>query len=105
MNMTDPTESVASILTAFILVYLLIASCLYILIDLFTRKNIPIEDEAATTQAVVRRRRAYYLASIIAFAPVCLLAMQSLNQLKLLDLVLVVSLTALAGFYVLKRAA
>ena len=33
--------------------------------------------------------RSYYIACIVAFAPVCLLAMQSLHQVRVLDLLLV----------------
>ena len=45
----------------------------------------------------------YYVSSIVAFAPVCLLAMQSLSQIRILDIVLVASMTVLAVFYVTKR--
>ena len=48
-------------------------------------------------------RRLYYIASITAFAPVCLLAMQSLGKISLFDFALVAVLTALAVFYALKR--
>jgi len=45
----------------------------------------------------------YYIASIIAFMPVLLLAMQSVNQLTIRDVLLVVLFTGLAIFYVSRR--
>ncbi len=47
--------------------------------------------------------RAYYVASILAFVPVLILAIQSVNQLTVRDLLLVVGLVAMAIFYVIKR--
>jgi hypothetical protein len=44
-----------------------------------------------------------YLASIIAFAPVMLLALNTLNQLEALDIALVVVFETLALFYVIRR--
>jgi hypothetical protein len=57
---------------------------------------------------VVFRRKIHsikllYLASIIAFAPVMLLALNTLNQLETLDVALVVIFEALALFYVIRR--
>ncbi len=48
-------------------------------------------------------RRAYYVASILAFIPVLTLAMNSLGQLQIRDILLVITLTAVAVFYVIKR--
>jgi hypothetical protein len=50
-------------------------------------------------------RRAYYIASALAFIPVSLLAMQSLQQIKVFDVVLVAVLTSLIIFYIIKRTA
>lgn len=49
-------------------------------------------------------RRAYYIASVLAFGPVMLLALNSVGQLKLQDVTLVTVLLALAVFYISKRA-
>ena len=48
-------------------------------------------------------KSSYYIASIIAFAPVLLLAMQSVNQLTIGDVLLVVLFTGLAIFYIVRR--
>ena len=44
-----------------------------------------------------------YLSAIIAFAPVMLLALNTLNQLEIIDLVLVVVFEGLALFYIFRR--
>jgi len=49
-------------------------------------------------------KRAYYIASIVAFGPVLLLAMQSVGQLQIRDVLLVMALLVLAIFYVVKRS-
>ena len=49
-------------------------------------------------------RKAYYVASILAFAPVLLLGMQSVGQLQIRDIVLMIAFVSIAIFYVLKRA-
>ncbi len=48
-------------------------------------------------------KSSYYIASIIAFVPVLLLALQSVNQLSPRDVLLVLLFTALAIFYVTRR--
>lgn len=55
-------------------------------------------------QSKYRSLRAYYIASILAFAPVLLLAMQSVNQLTARDILLVFLFVSLAIFYVMKRS-
>lgn len=47
--------------------------------------------------------RAYYFASILALAPVMLLAMGSVNQPGVYDIMLVVAFVAIGVFYVQKR--
>lgn len=106
LNTTDPTKSVASILLAFLLIYVLIASVFYILIYLVALRALE-RDTSPETEPRIRhkRQKAYYIASVVAFAPVCLLAMRSLSTLQPLDFVLVLFLTGLTVFYVLKRTA
>ena len=48
-------------------------------------------------------KRAYYIASILAFAPVILVAMRSFAQLRLIDIALVVLVMGMMVFYVVKR--
>ena len=48
-------------------------------------------------------KKAYYVASVVAFAPVVLLALHAFSQLRWTDVVLVASLVTVATFYILKR--
>jgi|GEM_PF-6856792 len=47
--------------------------------------------------------KSFYLASVTAFAPVMLLALNTLNQLQAIDAVLVVAFELLALFYIFRR--
>lgn len=49
-------------------------------------------------------RKAYYIASVLAFGPVLLLAMQSVGQLQPRDVILAASFLVIAIFYVVKRS-
>ena len=48
-------------------------------------------------------RKAYYIASAVAFGPVLLLALNSVRQLRVTDILLVGVFLALAIFYISKR--
>jgi hypothetical protein len=88
----------AGILSVFLLVYGFFLSLFFVVIHAGARiagrfikiKQLPV-------------KRAYYLATVIAFVPVLLLALNSLGQLRALDVVLVLSLGLILGFYVLRR--
>lgn len=102
LNWTDPTEKITSILLVFLLLYVVFASCILLLIrasEVVLQRFLP----KLHARESMSFQRAYYLSSVIAFVPVCLLAMQSLNQVRPLDLILVLVLTFLAVFYVIKR--
>ena len=104
---TDPISiGPGGILVVFILLYLFFVSCLFILLHfgtsifgriLLSRKTVE------QRQWHIGVQKSYYIASIIAFAPVCFLAMQSIGQLQIRDITLVLLLTAVAIFYVVKR--
>lgn len=90
----------AGMLLVFILLYLFWASIFLILAELFLflwRRFFK--------QTLHRKvgLRPYYVASILAFIPVLILAIQSVNQISLRDLLLVAGLVMLAIFYVVKR--
>jgi len=95
----------AGILLVFVLLYVFFVSCLFIalhagvvlLTKLFGER---INRQFGKWQLEVKR--AYYVASIAAFVPVILLAMQSLGQLQLGDIALVIVLASLVTFYVLR---
>jgi hypothetical protein len=95
-----------SILAVFLLMYICFASIIFILlhfgIELLSawiakRRSIELR------RWRVEVKKAYYVASVMAFAPVCLIALQSLGQLQFRDFFLVGLLTAVATFYIIKR--
>ncbi len=94
MNSVDPTDNIASILLVFLLLYVLSVSITYIGLHMVSK---------LFSKSQISAARAYYLSSAVGFAPVCLVAMQSLSQLRLLDLALVFVLTGLGVFYIVKR--
>ncbi|HKX23602.1 MAG TPA: hypothetical protein VJM46_00030 [Candidatus Saccharimonadales bacterium] len=99
LNRTNPLDvGPAGILLVFGLVYVFISSSLYLLLTLVMMLL-----AYFVTIQPTSRRKMYYLASIIAFAPVFLLALNSIGQLELKDFVLVFCLVGLACFYVVKR--
>jgi hypothetical protein len=52
---------------------------------------------------MMAEKRAYYVASVLAFAPVILLAMHAYAQLRVPDVLLVVVFMSIVTFYILKR--
>ena len=106
-NVSNPVDiGPGGILIVFVLIYLFFASCFFILLHfginilsryLARRKSI---DHRHWQVGV---RLAYYIASALAFAPVVVLAMQSVGQLQLRDVLLVTVLEVLAIFYIVKR--
>lgn len=107
-QMTDPISiGPGGILIVFILIYLFFVSCLFIILHfgaglvgriLLSRKTVEQREWS------VGIRKSYYIASIVAFAPVCLLAMHTIGQLQIRDVALVMVLTFVAIFYVVKRS-
>jgi hypothetical protein len=100
------TITPGSILAVFLLLYVFFASIIFILlhfgIELFSawvakRRSIELR------RWRVGVKKAYYIASVVAFAPVCLIALQSLGQLQFRDFFLVALLTAVATLYIVKR--
>ena len=101
MNVTDPTKNVTSILLVFLLLYAFFASTFFIVLHELLHR-IRLRGSLARTGRM-SHQRAYYIASALAFIPVILLAMQSLQQVKVFDIVLVAVLSALIIFYIVKR--
>ena len=99
LNRTNPLDvGPAGILLVFGLAYVFISSSLYLLLTLVLML-------LAYFVAIrpASRKKLYYLSSIIAFAPVFLLALNSIGQLELKDFALVLCLVGFACFYVAKR--
>jgi hypothetical protein len=103
MNITDPTRNVTSILLVFLLLYVFFASTFFVLLHEVLH-HIRFKKQVISP-AKMSHRRAYYIASALAFIPVSLLAMQSLQQIKVFDVILVAVLTSLIIFYIIKRTA
>ncbi len=100
MNVTSPLKNGPfSVLVAFAIIYLLITSLLYAIALASTRiallfgKQIPLS-----------RRRLYYLMSVLALGPVFILALNTLGQLDIKEILLVSLLLCLGCFYVLRRS-
>ncbi len=107
-NTTNPaTVGPFGILLVFIVLYVFWLSVFFVFLHigfLLLRKTSLLDSLRRRRQGkVFRTHIAYYVASILAFAPVLILAMQSVNQLTLRDVGLVVLFIGLMIFYILKR--
>lgn len=108
LNTTDPVSAgPGGILLVFVLIYAIVASLLFTVLHFGVR---------VVSAALVKRgskvtarsyhvgvHRAYYIASVVAFGPVLLLALNSVRQLRLVDVTLVVVFVGLMIFYITKR--
>lgn len=108
MNQIDPvTAGPGGILLVFVLIYLIVASLLFTMLHWGVRFASGLIVKRGTRVTVrsyrVGVRKAYYIASAVAFGPVLLLALNSVRQLKLTDILLVGLLLGLAIFYITKR--
>lgn len=96
---TNPrTTGPAGIFVVFLLMYVFFLSLLYSLIYFSVRII-----SKTHTGASLPVRKIYYLATVGAFMPVFLLALNTLGQLRAMDVVLVLTLGLVLGFYVLRR--
>lgn len=99
MNVTSPLQSgPLSVLAAFVLVYLFITSTLY--------AGVIIGHKIASFlgwQRPLHRKQLYYLVSVIGLAPVFFLALNTLGQLEVKEVLLVVLLLTIGCFYVMRR--
>ncbi len=99
LNMTSPLSiGPGGILAIFILLYAFFLSLFFAVIYLATKLLTGINKKIHLPQ-----RKAYYLATVLAFMPVFLLALNSIGQLGFLDVVLTLVLVSVAGFYVMRR--
>lgn len=107
-NATNPaTVNPVGILSVFVLLYFFWLSIFFIILHLsflLLRKTAILKFFIDKRQGKpFRERVAYYVASIFAFMPVLILAIQSVNQLTIRDVLLVITFVSLAVFYVIKR--
>lgn len=108
LNAVDPVSAgPVGILVVFIIIYLIVASLLFTILHLGVRvvsAQIVKRNKRVTVRAYrLGVRKAYYIASAVAFGPVLLLALNSVRQLKLTDILLVGAFLVLAIFYINKR--
>ena len=104
---TDPSSiGPGGVLGVFILIYIGCLSILFIILrfGLYWAKRLLVHrDQAMARSSDIGARKAYYIASVFAFAPVTLLAMHAYSQLQLTDVALVGLLIALTVFYIVRR--
>ncbi len=108
MSAVDPVSAgPVGILLIFVLIYLIIASLLFTILHWgvrFVSAQIVKRNKRVTVRSYrVGVRKAYYTASAVAFGPVLLLALNSVRQLKLTDILLVGAFLVIAIFYISKR--
>lgn len=108
LNATDPVSAgPGGILVVFLLIYIFWASLFFTILHLglgvASRLIIKYRRSVTQRSLQVGVRKAYYIASALAFAPVLFLAMNSLGQLQARDIILVLSFMSLIIFYIIKR--
>ena len=109
LQSTSPdTVGPVGVLAVFVLIYLLALSLFFVVMHFgiawFSRKIIARNDNLSRGELKIGVRKAYYVASVLAFAPVALLAMRSFGQLEPGDIVLVLALVGISVFYIVKRS-
>ncbi|HMR72912.1 MAG TPA: hypothetical protein PKD68_02790 [Candidatus Saccharibacteria bacterium] len=106
---TDPLNiGPVGIMGVFVLVYLFSLSLTFVVLHFgiywVSRLVILKRDTLGQREWRVGARKAYYVASVIAFVPVLFLAMQSFAELRVSDILLVGAFVAIAVFYIVKRS-
>lgn len=101
LNATDPLKSgPASILLVFVLIYLLFFSAASVILRI-----VGLILSAVKPALRFNVRQGYYFLSVIALAPVLLIALNTLGQLDTLECILILLFVALGCFYVVRRTA
>lgn len=99
-NMTNPVDAgPLGIFTVFTLLYIFWLGVFFICLQV----GIVLFNKLFRRKLVSNTRKLYYVASVVAFLPVLLLGIQSVGQLELRDIVLVVLFVGLIIFYIIKR--
>lgn len=101
LNTTNPLQSgPLVILAVFVLIYIVIVSALSAALHLVAATVRIVRPESSFST-----KRGYYVASIVALAPVLFVALNTLGQLDVLEIVLILLLVSLGCFYVIRRSA
>lgn len=109
VNMTTPsTIGPLGILVVFVLMYLVflgaISFALYFLNPLIKRFARFAHIGASARSASWSMKRSYYYSSVVSLAPVMVVGMQSVSDISIYDLALVVLFVLLSCVYITKRA-
>jgi hypothetical protein len=100
LNITSPLQSgPLSVLVAFVLVYFFVTSLLYAVARLAIRIG-----NFLGWKRDIPPKTIYYLVSVIGLGPVFILALNTLGQLEIKDVILVILLLVVGCFYVLRRS-
>lgn len=103
---TDPlTIGPAGILVVFIVLYLEFLTILFITLRFgrsWLRRIKGVRGKDYPNRQTTSSRRSYYIASIIAFVPVALLAVHSFSNIQVTDIILVAFLVCIGIFYIVK---
>jgi len=106
MQSIDPTQTgPLGILIVFILIYLSLLGVLTFLLYGVSRaiRRLTAAFTVKKPFGVLSLSRSYYLASVIALAPVMFIGMQSVGEVGVYEVVLVVLFVAIGCFYIAKR--
>ena len=100
LNTTNPLQSGPLIILAvFVLIYVVIVSILSAALHLVTTVVRMVRPDSRFSV-----RRGYYVVSIVALAPVLFVALNTLGQLDILEIILILLLVGLGCFYVIRRS-
>lgn len=108
MQSLNPISSgPGGILLIFLVMYLFTVSSFFtvlrLVLNLLTR-SVTARQNVSPKKYYLSRRKAYYFASVLAFGPVLLIALNSVRQLTVLDIVLVSLVLVIAVFYISRRS-
>lgn len=111
INGTDPAKSgPLGVLVVFGLLYVLSVWVAFFLLHIGIQwasrliKGVRMNDTVSTRRFSVGARKAYYIATIVSFVPVILLAMRSFAELRIVDVVLLLAFVVIAIFFIVKRS-
>lgn len=100
-NMTNPVDAgPLGIFAVFTLIYIFWLSIIFTLLHGGVAFVVKVSGRKRINLGA---RKAYYVASVVAFIPVLITGMQSVGQLEIRDIILVFVFVGLAIFYIFKR--
>lgn len=103
MNSTTPLEvGPAGILLVFLMLYAILLSFCFLII--YAGSKLLVRLGLKKQHQQIHPRKAYYIASVVACLPLFLIAIQTIGQLRVVDVFLVIIFIALSTFYVVRRA-